>query len=1029
MQLIRRLAAILGKRAFLSFGVVTFLVTALLATVNITSRYALKLYVEDQLERTPWDLSLFQKGGSGLGTNIPDRVRSVQGIKQVENLVFLRAMFPQHNQVMPEVDGKPLSAPWICMMAATDPGVLPPQLSLALGNRGAAGGDAAVLALLGPEQSIGRAFLSLQGAKEFEIKVAVGEEKRSLFTTPVAGVMRLGREELNRWLIDQVGSISFVPHIGVVLLMPYHSDMLRKFDMVASGLVPPELMGSGEADFGHVQTAEYFPDVIYLARVNRQELISGWDIAGSLDRVRALASRIRAVASRRAASISDSAVLLAHNDVPRLFQATDQLWGGVQLKLVHDPSEDDQVSAAAEFMVDSTTLVLLERMQRIARIIGLITFLIALPLLWMAWVLAANLSGLLMLNERRKLGLMRLRGVPGQTMGWALLLAIVLGGFLGGVLGLIIGSVIPLLIYEKGRLPVEVLLQPQQVFLLWLFLAVTLFLALLVSRRLVRYATTISPLEASGRVAKSEATRTAARFGALQIAALLLGSYVMAGWIFNFSLAFALKLEALRFADQALNFLGLPLFLYGVATLLAFRRNWIQSLLAPVIQPIAGCLGLFALRHVSVKPHRTLGFLLIVALMGSVCLYPTVAGDSFEDKAVRGARVQMGTEWQITLNSPDLVGVDKLQGRLQTQLAALRPAVQQSVAGLSRVPGVKSVTYLAEALLPNFYLPGYGLRGVPLYVIGDSESYARNIYAEPELGITDRFTKLLDRLNAGDVVVSPPVADFWRLSPDTSVLVGLDDQRRAVFARSGGTFAFLPGMPPRTVTDRQGFVQARVDYLNYLLSDNAYLAAASDNSKLSDLQVLIPRVILLVNVDEGAALNPTQSDLIRALPTAPLEVHNLRQEIQKVGSDMFISLALANLRIYLLGGLALALIAILAVAMANYAEDHRTLALLRIRGASLMNIWRFLVAMLFSPALLGLILGGVVALVAGYGLTNYIWKLREIKTVVQFLPTRPIISPLTGGIAVLLLILLLAIASIFSFWVFRRTARETIQEG
>ena len=52
MLRLTRLIAVLGRRAGLTFGVVTLLVSALLATVNITSRYALKVYVDDQLERT-----------------------------------------------------------------------------------------------------------------------------------------------------------------------------------------------------------------------------------------------------------------------------------------------------------------------------------------------------------------------------------------------------------------------------------------------------------------------------------------------------------------------------------------------------------------------------------------------------------------------------------------------------------------------------------------------------------------------------------------------------------------------------------------------------------------------------------------------------------------------------------------------------------------------------------------------------------------------------------------------------------------
>ena len=142
---------------------------------------------------------------------------------------------------------------------------------------------------------------------------------------------------------------------------------------------------------------------------------------------------------------------------------------------------------------------------------------------------------------------------------------------------------------------------------------------------------------------------------------------------------------------------------------------------------------------------------------------------------------------------------------------------------------------------------------------------------------------------------------------------------------------------------------------------------------------------------------------------------------------MYISLALANMRIYLVGGLALALIAILAIAMANYVEDRRTLALLRIRGASPAEMWRFVMAMLLSPALVGLLLGAGSAVLAGFGLANYVWRLREIRTVVQLLPTRLVVAPLTAWVALLLMIVLVGVASGFRWWVFRRTAHESMQ--
>src|SRR5207245_9905577 len=141
-----------------------------------------------------------------------------------------------------------------------------------------------------------------------------------------------------------------------------------------------------------------------------------------------------------------------------------------------------------------------------------------------------------------------------------------------------------------------------------------------------------------------------------------------------------------------LAFLGLPLFLYGVATLMASRRERIQHVMAPVLTPIGGVLGKFALRHMSVKPHRMVAFLLIVALMSSVSLYPVITSRSFEDKAVRGARVQIGTDWQVLFNGPDLVDIDRLSGTAASQLAALQPEIAKVVSSLLRIVGVKAAT-------------------------------------------------------------------------------------------------------------------------------------------------------------------------------------------------------------------------------------------------------------------------------------------------------------------------------------------------
>ena len=571
------------------------------------------------------------------------------------------------------------------------------------------------------------------------------------------------------------------------------------------------------------------------------------------------------------------------------------------------------------------------------------------------------------------------------------------------------------------------LTQPSQLVLFGGFLIISLILAIVVSRRLVRYAMTISPLEASRRVAESETGRMALSFGVLQALSLILGCYVLFGWIFDFSVSAYTGNVYFRAIDRGLDFLGLPLFLYGVATLLASKRQRIQRAMAPIVKPIGGRLGPFAMRHISVKPHRAMAFLLIVALMTGVSLYPTITSPSFSERAERGAKVQLGTDWQLLYNAPDLADIDTLKGAAGPQMQALQPEIDKLMESIKKVQGVRSVTWMYESVLPSFYLPGYGLKGVPLYLLGKSDAYMQDVYHEPQVGMSSDFQSILDRVKQGGTASSLPVTTFWRLSEGTEVLLGMDSERRALSLPSAGTLAFLPGIPPRSVTDRQGYVQARVDYLNHLFSSNAYLVAGADNPEIGRLQLLIPRIIMLVNTDGTVGGAEFGQTLARASTRPPLEIHDLEHEIGKVGTDMFIALALANMRIYLIGGLALALIAILAIAMANHAEDRRTLALLRIRGASPRDLWRFVVATLLSPAMLGLVLGAFAAVLAGYGLANYVWKLREIRTVVQLLPTHLVLSPLTGGVLILLVVLLIGVASVFSWYVYRRTANEGVR--
>src|SRR4051794_7934070 len=365
---------VLGRRPFAVFALVSALVVFLLAAVTVTSRYAMQRYVADQVERVPWDLSIYQTAEVPLADQLRDAIARVPGVAAAERLVFLRTIPPY--TIRPTIDGQPLRSPWISVLTASVPSLLPPDIRPS--------GNGAVLVLVGSKTQMGDAYLKLQNRKRFDL-VAVHEEQDDddppktiskeiiTVTTPLERVIRIDSTELNRWFLEQTSSPTLVPELGLILVTPWDPKMLDDFDHASRGFIHTH-----DNEELHGDPGQYFPEIIHLVQVDRAALVSGWDIDGSLTRVVTVGSHL-----------------------------TDEV-------------QDLTASAA----VDHNLGAMFVRMNDIARRIALISLLVSLPLLLIAGVLLGNLSNLLLLNERRKLGLLRLRGVSGRAIGATLLLAI-----------------------------------------------------------------------------------------------------------------------------------------------------------------------------------------------------------------------------------------------------------------------------------------------------------------------------------------------------------------------------------------------------------------------------------------------------------------------------------------------------------------------------------------------------------------------------------------------------------------------------
>lgn len=68
------------------------------------------------------------------------------------------------------------------------------------------------------------------------------------------------------------------------------------------------------------------------------------------------------------------------------------------------------------------------------------------------------------------------------------------------------------------------------------------------------------------------------------------------------------------------------------------------------------------------------------------------------------------------------------------------------------------------------------------------------------------------------------------------------------------------------------------------------------------------------------------------------------------------------------------------------------------------------------------------AVIGGFGITKLVWDLRQLQTVLNYLPTHLALSQQTAVIGGILLLAVIGIGVAFGRWVFARTARQSLLE-
>ena len=1002
----RALFQVFGFRIAVIFGAICAMLVAVLSGLYLSSNYAIEGYVSRQLARLPWDVNVVQQGELASYEKLKQHLAAIPGVNRVETVGILRLQ-RGNDMIGIDVAGKPLDTRWVSFIAASDPALLPVDLRRSItGNPGnpsdgplvqaafiTAGRNNADQINIAPGSMI-RVHPMREHHEEIQDPAEAAEHEHAELAADIPDTLfqarialpptQVDRAEFNRLMLEKVGSLSYLPEDAVVLAVP-----LQGFQHLSSTL--DHVFLNDEAVHGGDESPPYLPELSHLIKLDQAKLVDPWDLAASLENVSPILLKIQTE---------------SRSVTPFTFPSSD-------------------------------LYRLLAHMLEVSKLVNLVTLMVAIPLICLAWVVADLAGGLLIMHERRTIGLTLLRGVTVDAVGRTLNLALVGGGVIGSLIGLVVGIIVTVAGYSLLGHPVPT----AAVFLrdavyLAVLMVIGVGFSLLSGRRMVGRFKSMTPLAATARVASEDFEQGAARpstaFVICAVIALLIGAYKILLWIAGHPAGEKLasqtgdRLPILPLLSSMSNFVAVPLFLFGAVSLLRIFRSS-QYLTAMLAIPIGGKLGRFAASHMALNRRRVMSALFLTALAMAVTLLPQVSADSFFDRVTRGVRVSVGGDLKLEYNMVDLSDGHNDAAPVNQYRTMLAPKVQALEAALRRDHRVANVSSMQQYVVPAFYLPGQS--DLFLDIISDRKSYLDTVYSEEGLGLTRPFSNTFGGPGSIGLSISQGFKEVRQVPIGQEVL--LDDEDSNIGTRFDNVVAFLPGQPTATIADREGFAGAEVDYLNYLVASDARVigtATQFDSTALRGLNVIPSRLVLMVKLAPGVS-KADADNLVAGLPVRPDQVSSLATEVPKLSEDMFVALSLENMKVLIVGGALLAMAGIVALNLANYISDRRLMSLLRVRGVPPGLVLRLALAIFLVPVLLGLVIGALLGTVAGLGNSDAIWRLPRVYGVAGLLENHLAFTGHAVTLIVSMSVALIVVGVGVGLWPLREGAIKNLRDA
>ena len=179
---------------------------------------------------------------------------------------------------------------------------------------------------------------------------------------------------------------------------------------------------------------------------------------------------------------------------------------------------------------------------------------------------------------------------------------------------------------------------------------------------------------------------------------------------------------------------------------------------------------------------------------------------------------------------------------------------------------------------------GTGSTALPLYFLPDKNSYLESVRHEESLAQQGGFVDLVGQLPEGGVILSARRIHFYRQdAPGESTLCWGGRRTARTWSARGlpAPSGTCPGSPAVSISDRESFDAARIDYVNHLFSNNAYIVADPNLPSLKNLDVLITGVQFAIELVPGSDPQQVRANILDSLPVEPSGIRTYRRRARQ----------------------------------------------------------------------------------------------------------------------------------------------------